>query len=78
MSLIALVLLISGVVLWLLALRHRTSEAPSLATIRGYYPGNWKVVWKQRHWFTPVGFRYYWIGTTLIVAGGLIAAVFVF
>lgn len=78
MSFIALVLLLSGVILWMLALRHRTSEAPSLATIRAYHPRNWKPVWKQRLWFTPVGFRYYLLGTTLIVMGGLLGAIFVF
>jgi len=76
--LLALAMVVSGIVCWFLALRHRTSEAPSLVLLRVYHPRNWKPIWKQRQWFTPVGFRYYWIGTTLIVAGGLLAAIMIY
>jgi hypothetical protein len=78
MAAVALTLMLSGVALSLLALRYRTQEAPRLTSIRTYHPRNWKPIWKQRVWFTPVGFRYYSVGTTLIVIGGLLGAIFVF
>ena len=78
MPLIGLALLLIGIVLWVLALRHRSPEAPSMGSLSTYHPRHWKPIWKQRSWFSPQGYRYYLVGTTFIVVGGLFGAIFVF
>ncbi len=53
MPLIGLALLLIGIVLWVLALRHRSPEAPSMGSLSTYHPRHWKPIWKQRSWFSP-------------------------
>ncbi len=70
-----LIMLITGIVLWIVAIKNRKEDAPSLKAVDTYHPRNWKPIWMQKSWFTPFGFKLYLIGATLIVASGVLRLV---
>lgn len=66
-SLIALVLLVSGLVLRLASRRHLSELGQSR---RWYNPAHWWTPpWKASAHFTPKGVRQFWISLILIEAG---------
>ena len=65
--------LITGIVIWPMALKHRTAICPPL------FPPNissFKPVWKQKDWFTPKGYKLSLMSAALIGFGALLSAIF--
>ena len=77
-SMIAPAFYFAGIVLWVLVMRNRSEHAPDMTKIATYSPRNWKPIWYQKHWLTPRGYRYYFIGAISLVAGAAISLLFVY
>jgi hypothetical protein len=60
------VLFLAGLVLVLIALGHRTSEAPRWPS---FNPRDWKPVWKMQDWFDPIGYKLNLAGFVLMMLG---------
>lgn len=69
---VELAMLLSGIVFWILARRHRTEIAPPMPS---WNPAHWKPFASARPWFRSPGFLYYELGTWLVVGAGLLAIV---
>jgi hypothetical protein len=70
-KLLALVMILTGVMLALIARsNHRTEKCPPVLS---YNPKHWKPVWMQKEYFTPTGFRL-WISGTMLISGGALLA----
>jgi len=75
-SLIALILLLGGLTMALVALRFRTNEAPSFKSLAAFHPRHWVPVWRRQDWMLPTGYWLHLVGVILIVAGGVLYAIF--
>lgn len=67
-----LAMLLSGLLFWILARRHRTATAPPMPS---WNPSYWKPFASARPWFAGRGFLYYELGTWLVVGAGVLAIV---
>lgn len=65
---VSLLCILIGVGFQTAATNHTTDRAPHLPSLN---PKHWKPVWMVKDWYTSKGYRYQWIGTLAIVAGGL-------
>ncbi|MGP8321702.1 MAG: hypothetical protein ACT6FE_05195 [Methanosarcinaceae archaeon] len=72
LALISLVMLITGVVFAIRALKYKTEKHPDLSSFGGYHPRNWIPFWEMKFWFTPKGYKLNIAGITLIVLSSLI------
>ena len=73
-QLISLILLLSGIICYLFAYRHRTPVHPDLKKLNSYKPKNWIPFWKTKDWYDAKGFRLQIISLMLFVSGGLLSA----
>jgi hypothetical protein len=75
LSLISLILLLTGIVMVFVAMNHRSPQHP-------FESGNsracdvFRPIWMTRNWFTPPGFRLHLLGNLLLVLACLIMAVY--
>jgi hypothetical protein len=60
--------LAGGALFFYAGLFQRAPGAPHMPT---FNVRMWKPMWKQRDWFTPLGFKLYWIGYGLFAVGGV-------
>lgn len=70
---VSVILMSTGLVLFFLALRHRTPECPPLFSFR---LKNLKPIWKQKEWFTPKGYRLSVWSSITVDAGALLGAIY--
>lgn len=66
LSLISLLLIITGVTLTFVAMNYRSPNHPF--ELRGD-SNTFRPIWKQRHWFTPRGYRLHILGYILLAVG---------
>jgi hypothetical protein len=62
-------LMIGGLLMYALGLRHRTADHPGLVR---FHPKYWKPLWKMRPWYAKKGFIQILVGTMLVAAGGIL------
>ncbi|MBD3402490.1 hypothetical protein GF420_06320 [candidate division GN15 bacterium] len=76
-TILSLVLLVGGIICALVALRYRTEQAPSFTNLQALNPRHWRLVWQNDDHYSTRGFHLQLIGVIMIVAGGLVSAIFV-
>jgi len=65
--------LIIGIIIWPMALKHRTALCPPLFPLK---ISSFKPVWKQTDWFTPKGYKLSLMSAALICFGVLPGVIF--